>query len=59
MPNPYPIELRTRAVEAYECGEGSYAAVANRFSVSGRTLVRWVTRERDLGSVAPFKKCGG
>lgn len=59
MPNPYPIELRTRAVEAYECGEGSYAAVATRFSLSSRTLVRWVAREREVGSVAPFKKGGG
>ena len=59
MPNPYPIELRTRAVAAYEGGEGSYALVARRFSVSGRTLVRWVARERDIGSVAPFKKGGG
>lgn len=59
MPNPYPTELRTRAVEAYERGEGSYAAVATRFAVSSRTLVRWVTRERAVGSVAPFKKGGG
>jgi len=59
MPNPYPIELRKRAVAAYEAGEGSYDVVAQRFSVSGRTLVRWVGRERDLGSVAPFDKAGG
>lgn len=59
MPNPYPIELRKLAVAAYETGEGSYDVVAERFAVSGRTLVRWVARARDLGSVAPFDKAGG
>jgi len=59
MPNPYPIELRERAVAAYEAGEGSYERVAQRFSVCSRSLVRWVARARDIGSVAPLKKGGG
>lgn len=59
MPNPYPIELRTRAVTAYEAGEGSYERVAQRFSLCSRSLVRWVARARDIGSVAPAKKRGG
>jgi len=59
MPNPYPIELRERAVTAYEAGEGSYERVADSFSVCSRSLVRWVARARDLGSVAPSKKGGG
>jgi len=59
MPNPYSMELRERAVAAYETGEGSYAVVAQRFSLSSRTLVRWVARGRDLGSIAPFDKAGG
>jgi len=59
MPNPYPVELRERAVVAYEAGEGSYEHVAQRFSVCSRSLVRWVARARDIGSVVPLKKCGG
>ena len=59
MPNPYPIQLRQRAVAAYEGGDGSYERVAQRFSVCSRSLVRWVARARDLGSVAPLKKGGG
>ncbi len=59
MPNPYPIELRKRAVAAYEAGDGSYESVARRFSVCSRSLVRWVARGRDIGSVAPLKKGGG
>jgi transposase len=59
MPNPYPIELRTRAVTAYEAGDGSFERVAQRFSVCSRSLVRWVARARDIGSVAPLKKGGG
>ena len=59
MPNPYPIELRKRAVAAYEAGEGSYERVAQRFSVCSRSVVRWVARVRDIGSVAPLKKGGG
>ena len=42
MPNPYPIELRERAVRAYDTGADSYATVADRFSVNRLTLLRWV-----------------
>lgn len=59
MPNPYPIELRERAVRAYEAGDGSYAAVAERFAVNLWTLLRWVLRWRETGAVAPFAKRGG
>jgi transposase-like protein len=40
MPAPYPIELRERAVGAYESGRASYAVVAERFSVAIRALER-------------------
>ena len=59
MGDGYPIELPKLAVAAREAGEGSYDVVAERFAVSGRTLVRWVARGRELGSVAPFDKAGG
>ena len=59
MPNPYPIELRERAVRAYEAGDGTYAAVADRFSVNLWTLWRWVQRRRATGTVAACDKRGG
>ncbi len=59
MPNPYALDLRERAVAAYETGEDSYEVVAHQFSLASRTLVRWVARARELGSVAPFAKGGG
>jgi putative transposase len=59
MPNPYSMELRTRAVAAYEAGEGSYVAIAERFAISVSSLLRWVDRTRTTGDVAPRPKGGG
>ena len=52
MPNPYPSALRTRAVDAYEAGEGSYVAIAEQFSISVSSLLRWVQRTRATGDAA-------
>ena len=59
MPKPLSIELRERAVAAYEAGWESYDVVAARFSVSRRSLQRWVERKRDNGSVEPDSPAGG
>lgn len=59
MPNPIPIELRERAVRAYEAGDESYATVAKRFSLNPWTLLRWVVRWRETGTLAARKKGGG
>jgi transposase len=59
MPNPYAVALRTRAVQAYERGEGSYAQVAALFQVDPRTLVRWVAQWRATGFVTPRPRGGG
>ncbi len=59
MPNPYPTELRARAVRAYESGSETYATVASDFSVSEPTLQRWVRRQRTTGTVDPLVKAGG
>ena len=59
MPNPYPTELRERAVRAYEEGEDSHLTVAERFSLNPWTLLRWIVRRRETGSVAPLAKSGG
>jgi transposase len=59
MPNPLPTELRERAVRAYEDGDDSCEAVAKRLSLNPWSLLRWVARRRETGSVAPFPKRGG
>lgn len=59
MPNPYPTALRERAVRTYETGTRSYVHVAEHFSISLATLVRWVQRARDTGTVAPLERGGG
>jgi transposase len=59
MGEAYPIELRQRAIRAYEAGEGSMKAIAERFIVGEATFKRWLWRSRDLGHVRPDKKGGG
>ena len=59
MPNPYPTELRERAVRAYETGDETYVTVATRFSIGEATLQRWVGRQRATGVLDPLAKAGG
>lgn len=59
MPNPFPIELRERAVSAYESGTEAHTAVAARFDLNPWTLLRWILRRRATGSVAPLARGGG
>jgi transposase len=53
------MELRIRAVEAHEAGEGSYATIAARFAVGEASVKRWVWRFRRNGSVEPQPHAGG
>lgn len=59
MPNPYSMDVRERAVRAYETGELGYPAVAQQFGVHRATLMRWVQRARSSGSAAAHRKRGG
>jgi transposase len=59
MPKPLSIELRERAVAAYEAGLESYDVVAERFSVSRRSLQRWVEQMRANGTVEAQPPAGG
>ena len=59
MASPYPVALRERAVRAYETSTETYRQVADRFDIGINTLVRWVQRARELGTVAPFDRGGG
>ena len=56
---PYPIELRQRAVAAYEAGEGTRDEIAARFHVSLRALAQWIARFRAEGTVEPRDPGGG
>ncbi len=47
------LDLRERIVESYESGEGSYAAIAERFSVGPTVVGKFVRQKRDLGTLAP------
>jgi transposase len=59
MPNPYPTELRARAVRAYEAGDETCEHVAARFEVGVATLERWLQRQRRDGTLDPLAKAGG
>jgi transposase len=59
MAEAHPVELRKRAVEAYEAGEGSYATVSKLFRVGEASLKRWAWQLRDVGHLKPRKKRGG
>jgi len=59
MPKPLAIELRKRAVAAYEAGNSSYDVIAEQFAVSRRALQRWVVLQRDAGTPEPAPAAGG
>jgi len=59
MAEAYPVELRERAVLAYESGDGSYAEVAAVFKVGVASLNRWVALYRKTGRVTARPKGGG
>lgn len=46
-------------VEAYEAGEGAYAALAARFRLGEATVKRWVWQFWKEGHLTPQKKGGG
>ena len=52
-------DLRRRAVEAYERGDGSIPIVAARFAVSASSLNRWLRRRRETGAVEREPRSGG
>ena len=55
---PHPKEIRSRAVDAYLAGAGSYEFVANLFQIGSASLKRWVRRKRETGDIAT-QYCGG
>jgi len=58
MAKPYSIDLRERAVAAVETGGLSRRRAAARFGVGISSVIRWVRRFRETGSVAPGQMGG-
>lgn len=46
-------------MRAYESRTDTYRDVAARFAIGPATLMRWVQRQRDTGTVDPLVKAGG
>lgn len=57
MARPYSLDLRERVVAAVAAGE-SCRSVAQRFSVSVASVVKWAQRARATGSPAAAKMGG-
>ena len=54
---PYPIDLRTKIVTAYEAGKTSILKVAKQFMIKPKTVERLIKQNRKTGSLEP-KKAG-
>ena len=59
MAESYPEVLRSRVVQAYEMGEGSYATIATQWHLGTATVKRWVAQQRREGHVRSHPKAGG
>jgi transposase len=58
MGKPYSMDLRERVVGAVEKGGLSRHAAARRFGVAVSTVINWVRRQRETGSLAPGQMGG-
>jgi len=60
MAEAYPVPLRTRVVNAYEAGEGSYATIAGfpsngvRLNSRCRHLMHWPIDNQDSDATPPI-----
>ena len=59
MPNPYSLDLRWRIVWSYLAHKRSYSEIAMLFSVSERTVRRYIGRFQTTGDVVPCKRRHG
>jgi transposase len=58
MARPYSNDLRERVVASVETGGLSRNEAARRFGVGISTVIHWVRRFRETGSVAPSQMGG-
>lgn len=59
MPKAYSIDLRRKAVMAYENGEGTLDEIAERFFIGRTSLVDYIKRKRKTGDVQPTEYVPG
>jgi transposase len=59
MPKAYSIDLRRKAVAAYENEEGTLSEIAAIFSIGRTSLVDYLKRKRKTGDVLPTKYVPG
>ena len=59
MAKAYSLDLRRRAFEAWQRGEGTQAQVAARFAISASCVRDWSRRFRTSGDVAAKPRAGG
>lgn len=55
MSAPYSLDLRRKAVSAYEEGEGTQQEIAQQFGIGLRTLKEWILIKKETGDVQPKK----
>jgi transposase len=53
MSAPYSLDLRDKAVTAYENGEGTQLDIANRFCVGLTAFREWLVLKREHGDIKP------
>ncbi len=56
---PYSMDLRERVVAAVDAQEGSLRQLAQRYRIGLSTLIRWLRRRREAGTIAPKPHGGG
>lgn len=56
---PHGMELRVRAVGAYEAGECSLTSIAQRFGIPRSALEEWLKLKRTTGSLSARERGGG
>lgn len=59
MPQPYPLELRWRAISLYEYGCRSVDEVSSLCGIDRSTLFRWVHEFHETGHLTPHEPTGG
>lgn len=55
MTRPLSVELRKKIVSAYKKGLGSTRKIAEMFSVTQRTVFRFIKQDRETGDLSPMR----
>ena len=53
MPAPYSLDLRLKAISAYENEEGTQAEISERFMICETTLWLWLKAKNKTGRINP------